>query len=202
MRSPDSHCPSDECQSNPVMTWRCCNCHVHFGYQDRQEGLTTGKKESPGRFIDKETSSFIVIVRKQPRSFHALDLAKMRREYYPLEALPAWAKFNSVAIDGVLFGHMKSESDGIDKGAAVVAAREQSGAGAEKAGNVDRENVLIRVPSEVILSLEGVANYMKSDRYLREVLETLGDFGRVCGAKILLIFFFFFLFVSVSLIVS
>jgi hypothetical protein len=39
--------------------------------------------------------------------------------------------------------------------------------------------ILLGIPSDLILSLETVHNYAKSDRYLREVLEAVGHFGRV-----------------------
>jgi hypothetical protein len=39
--------------------------------------------------------------------------------------------------------------------------------------------ILLEIPSDLVLSLETVQNYAKSDRYLHEVLEAVGNFGRV-----------------------
>ena len=43
--------------------------------------------------------------------------------------------------------------------------------------------LLMTVPSEVVLSLENVWIYAKSDRYLRQVLEATGDYSRVSSPK-------------------
>jgi hypothetical protein len=39
--------------------------------------------------------------------------------------------------------------------------------------------ILLQIPSDLIISLETVQNHAKSDPYLRDVLEAIGDFGRV-----------------------
>lgn len=96
----------------------------------------------------------------------------MRREDLPIDALPAWAKLNAVSLTGVTFHRLQTD-DG-DKGCAVVATEDRG------ESNESASEVLVSIPSDLVLSLESVRNYAKSDRYLREVLEAVGEFGRVC----------------------
>jgi len=96
----------------------------------------------------------------------------MKREFLPVEALPPWARLNGLSVSDVAFRRLQAE-DGTDKGSAIVAT--------EAKGNGDMpSDVLLRIPSDLVLSLEAVDAYAKSDRYLREVLEAVGDFGKVC----------------------
>lgn len=97
----------------------------------------------------------------------------MKREYLPVETLPAWAKLNGISLAGVAFGRLQAE-DGTDKGCAIVATEEKIN---ESESNPE---ILLKMPSDLVLSLETVHNYAKADGYLREVLEAAGDFGRVC----------------------
>ena len=101
----------------------------------------------------------------------------MKREYLPIETLSAWTRLNGISIDGVTFRKLRTE-EGIDKGCAIVATGEKGNQSSET-GESDAE-ALLRVPSDLILSLRLVENHAKSDRYLREVLDAVGDFGRVC----------------------
>lgn len=52
---------------------------------------------------------------------------------------------------------------------------------AEKTSNESdaQPQVLLQVPSDLVLSLDTVHDYSKSDRQLREVLEAVDDFGWV-----------------------
>lgn len=88
----------------------------------------------------------------------------MQRKFLPIEALPAWAELNNVEFHGV---KISSLPDG--KGSGVVATAEHTEEG----------TILIRVPQELVLSLENVWMYAKSDHHLREVLEATGDYARV-----------------------
>ncbi|PYH99684.1 SET domain protein [Aspergillus ellipticus CBS 707.79] len=102
----------------------------------------------------------------------------MKREYLAIETLSPWTKLNGIAVQGIAFRKLRAE-DGTDKGSAIVATEErQSG---EEAGNV-----LLRVPSDLVLSLGFVEDYAKSDRQLREVLEAVGEFGRTARGAILI----------------
>ena len=100
----------------------------------------------------------------------------MRLESLSTDALPAWARLNGVSPFGVAFRRLQAD-DGTDKGCAVVATEEKS---RDPESNDDHPEILLSVPSDMVLSLESVGNYAKSDRYLRDVLEAVGDFGRVC----------------------
>ncbi|GAB1201796.1 hypothetical protein APSETT445_000388 [Aspergillus pseudonomiae] len=100
----------------------------------------------------------------------------MKREYLPIETLSAWTRLNGISVDGVTFRKLRTE-EGIDKGCAIVATGEKGNQSSET-GESDAE-ALLRVPSDLILSLRLVENHAKSDRYLREVLDAVGDFGRI-----------------------
>lgn len=65
----------------------------------------------------------------------------------------------------------------------MVASAERS---SNEAGNSDGALTLIRVPWDMILSLDGVGTYAKSDWHLREVLEAVNDFGKVCTCRTLI----------------
>lgn len=95
-------------------------------------------------------------------------IAVMKREYVSIESLPAWARLNGVSVSSIAFRRL--QSDGTDKGSAIVAEGKQDSSS---------KDVLLQIPSDLILSLEAVDTYAKSDRYLREVLEAVGGFGKV-----------------------
>ena len=74
---------------------------------------------------------------------------------------------NDISFDRVVPGIAE------DKGGALLAK--------EDLDTDDNESrALLSVPRDLILSLERVQQHAKVDKDLREVLETLGDFGRVC----------------------
>lgn len=101
----------------------------------------------------------------------------MKRGYLPLGSLPAWIKLNGIESNGVTFQQLGSSESGADKGNALVAIENKF----SSESDVSPE-ILLRVPSDLVLSLETVHDYSKSDHHLREVLEAVGDFGRV-GSK-------------------
>jgi hypothetical protein len=96
----------------------------------------------------------------------------MKRDYLPVDSLLTWTKLNNITVKGVTF--KKIQSDGIDKGSAIVATEENS------QGEDASSDYLIRVPSDMVLSQQLVENHAKADRHLKEVLEAVGEFGRVC----------------------
>lgn len=105
----------------------------------------------------------------------------MKRAYLPIDALPAWARLNGVSMSGVAFRRLREE-DATNKGAALVAT--------ENKGEKDLgPDVLLQIPSDLILSLDCVETCAKSDPYLRDILEAVGGFGKVDTYT----FFFFFL---------
>ncbi|KAF2087321.1 SET domain-containing protein [Saccharata proteae CBS 121410] len=82
-------------------------------------------------------------------------------------ALKPWAKLNNVQFNGITVGPLP----GLEQnGSTVIAERDLSGGD---------EEPLMRIPRDLVLSLEGVREYAKSDRHLREVLEALGEFGQL-----------------------
>lgn len=85
----------------------------------------------------------------------------------PSEALLPWAMLNDVAFDRTVPGR----ADG--RGGALLAKEDLN------ADNEEESRLLITVPRDLILSLERVQEHAKVDKDFREVLESLGDFGRV-----------------------
>lgn len=100
----------------------------------------------------------------------------MKHEYYPIETLPSWIKLNGVSVNGIAFRKLQAD-DGTDKGSAIVGTEVKPTGNAE--GSEVEPEVLLRVPTDLVLSFDFVEEYSKSDRQLREVLEAVGDFGRV-----------------------
>lgn len=98
----------------------------------------------------------------------------MKREYLPLESLPAWLKLNGIVTNGITFGKLGSTEEDTDKGNAIVATRDQASADSDAP-----PAVLLQVPRDLVLSLDAVHDYAKSDQSLREALEAVGEFGRV-----------------------
>lgn len=84
----------------------------------------------------------------------------------PPEAFRPWALLNGVAFHEVKTGAIEG------RGSALLASKAvtNSAEGAE---------CLLTVPKDLILSQERVMEHAKADRDFREVLESLGDFGRV-----------------------
>lgn len=84
----------------------------------------------------------------------------------PPEAFKPWAHLNGVRFHEVTPGRMAG------RGSALLASKavKNSSEGAE---------CLLTVPKDLILSQEQVMEQAKVDRDFRELLESLGDFGRV-----------------------
>ncbi len=87
----------------------------------------------------------------------------MPQDNLPVSALPAWAKLNNIILNEVSISPMAG-----DKGLGVI------GSGRNPEGRV-----LILVPGDLILSLENVWTFAKSDHHLHEVLESVGEYSRV-----------------------
>lgn len=102
----------------------------------------------------------------------------MKREYLPIKTLPAWQHLNGVVLSGVSFQKLGFDEHGADKGSGIVATEPKS-----SSENDPKPEILLQIPGDLVLSLETVHNYAKSDRDLRDVLEPMGDFGRVCIAR-------------------
>ncbi|KAL1960455.1 hypothetical protein VTO42DRAFT_7754 [Malbranchea cinnamomea] len=104
----------------------------------------------------------------------------MKRQFLPIEALRAWAKLNGITFHDVEIKQLRTD-DGIDKGSAVVTT-------CVKVAMEDSPDpeVLMVVPRDLVLSLDLVHTCAKSDRYLKEVLEAVGDFGKQARGAILI----------------
>lgn len=103
----------------------------------------------------------------------------MKRQLLPIEALPAWTKLNGVRFNGVEVKQLVTD-DGIDKGASVVTTCVK-----EAKEDSPEPEIMMVVPPDLVLSLDMVHTCAKSDRYLREVLEAVGDFGTVSNTPML-----------------
>jgi hypothetical protein len=87
----------------------------------------------------------------------------MHREVLPVEKLALWAKLNNVDFNGI-------ETSTLDnsRGSALIATWESEDA-----------VVLVNVPQDLVLSLENVWIYARSDKDLLQVLEAVGEYARV-----------------------
>jgi hypothetical protein len=86
----------------------------------------------------------------------------------PIDALPTWATFHGVQVNGARIGPLPGFEE---RGSTVIATRELKETGVEP---------LLVVPKDLIISRENIELLAKADRHLGELLEALGDFGRVC----------------------
>ena len=83
----------------------------------------------------------------------------------PPEALLPWAMLNDVSFKSVVPGVS------VGKGGALLASNALPGD--------DEQGKLMNVPHDLILSLDRMLEHAKVDKDFREVLEAVGDFGRV-----------------------
>ena len=88
----------------------------------------------------------------------------MHRETLPIEQLAAWTRLNNVEFNGVKIAALQGH-----KGSGLVTIAE----------NATDNPLLMTVPNELVLSLDNVWIYAKSDKHLRQVLEATGDYSRV-----------------------
>jgi hypothetical protein len=84
-----------------------------------------------------------------------------------IHILPAWASFNGVKFNAVKVGPLPGYED---RGSTVIADDTLQGGDAEP---------LLVVPKDLIISRQNIELLAKSDHHLRELLDALGDFGRV-----------------------
>lgn len=88
----------------------------------------------------------------------------MHRETLPIGNLATWARLNNVEFYGVSVSSLPNS-----RGSGIVAST----------NSAQDDAILMRIPSELILSLENVWIYAKCDRHLAQVLESAGDYTRV-----------------------
>jgi hypothetical protein len=97
-------------------------------------------------------------------------ISDMKRASLPVDFLSTWAKFNGVLYNNVAVWTVTTGTE--NRGAGVVALESRYCAEGEAVN-------LMVVPKGLVLSLGLVEDHAKSDKHLREVLEAVGEFGRV-----------------------
>ncbi|KAJ5091489.1 hypothetical protein NUU61_006359 [Penicillium alfredii] len=105
----------------------------------------------------------------------------MKREYLPLNSLPTWLRFYGIATYGIAVEEFGLDEHGANKGSGIIATESKLSSDSDSS-----PEILLQVPSDLVLSLEAVHNYAKSDQDLREVLEAVGDFARTARGAILI----------------
>lgn len=90
----------------------------------------------------------------------------MHRGPLLIDELTPWARINNIELIGVEFSTGQS-------GSGVITTVEKS----------ESEALLMSVPQELVLSLDNVWIYAKSDRHLMQVLEALGAYSRVAHPR-------------------
>ena len=92
----------------------------------------------------------------------------MHRETLPVNQLSAWARLNNVSIKGVRTTALQG-----NRGSGLVATTKRS----------ISDPTIMTVPNDLVLSIENVWLYAKSDKHLRQTLEATGDYSRVPGPE-------------------
>ncbi len=92
----------------------------------------------------------------------------MYRETLPIHQLGAWVRLNDVKFNGVTTTVLQG-----NRGSGLVTT----------ARRPKDSPLLMTIPHDLVLSLENVWVYAKSDKHLRQVLEATGDYSRVSGPK-------------------
>ncbi len=87
----------------------------------------------------------------------------MHRKTLDIGQLPSWAKLNNIEFSGIAISNIPG------KGYGLIVTAERS----------EDDAILMTVPKDLILSCENVWVLAKADQDLREVLEAVGDYGRV-----------------------
>ncbi|KAF2502253.1 SET domain-containing protein [Lophium mytilinum] len=96
----------------------------------------------------------------------------------PISEFRPWAEFNGVSFNGIKIGPLPGFED---RGSTIIAERELA---------AGKGPSLVVVPTDLILSLEGVNVSAKADQQLKELLDSLGQFGRTARGAILVFLLF------------
>lgn len=86
----------------------------------------------------------------------------------PIQQLATWSRLNGVEIHDIDFVSTILDEDGNDKGGGVLSKTSH-----------EPTNLLVSVPSDLILSKECVLQYARTDHHLQQVLESVGSFAQV-----------------------
>ena len=87
-----------------------------------------------------------------------------RRRPLSIIAFPHWSRLYNVALNNVT---VKTTNSG--RGSGIFATQDKP----------TESPILIRVPKHLVLSVETIWEYAKSDEDLHEILTAVGDFGKV-----------------------
>ena len=85
----------------------------------------------------------------------------------PIDAFSIWAEFHGVKFGAVKIGPLPGFEH---RGSTIIANRSLVGG--------DEEPLMV-VPKELIVSRQNIDLIAKSDLHLKELLDAVGDFGRV-----------------------
>jgi hypothetical protein len=130
-------------------------------------------------FCCYNTNNNLLVRHLRPLAYSAVMIRDGKQQGWlslPVDTLPVWAAFNSVAFDGVNIGPLPGKED---RGSTVIAKRSLKGG---------HEPPLMTIPRDLILSLDRIHEHAKSDSDFRAVLDGLDEFGRV-GVVVFLFFF-------------
>lgn len=94
----------------------------------------------------------------------------LNRPLLSIEALPAWARLNGIKFNDIEFQKLEF-------GSGIVATADKEYSSLQEAE--EKPEILVTVPPDMVLSLDLVHDFAKSDPYLKGVLEASGDFGSV-----------------------
>ncbi|ORY13189.1 hypothetical protein BCR34DRAFT_562559 [Clohesyomyces aquaticus] len=92
----------------------------------------------------------------------------------PISAFPTWASFHGVSFNGIKISQMPGFEH---RGSTVIATRSLES---------EKDNPLMVVPKEFILSRQNIDIFSKSDQHLKEVIDAVGDFGYTARGAILM----------------
>lgn len=101
------------------------------------------------------------------RSF-STQYSNMYRETLCIDQLGLWARLNNIEFNGVKIAALQG-----DRGSGLVATAERS----------TNNPLLMTIPKDLVLSLENVWVYAKSDKHLHQILEATGEYTRVSGPQ-------------------
>jgi hypothetical protein len=121
-------------------------------------------------FCCYNTNNNLLVRHLRPLAYSAVMIRDGKQQGWlslPVDTLPVWAAFNSVAFDGVNIGPLPGKED---RGSTVIAKRSLKGG---------HEPPLMTIPRDLILSLDRIHEHAKSDSDFRAVLDGLDEFGRV-----------------------
>ncbi|MCJ1431214.1 hypothetical protein MMC27_000565, partial [Xylographa pallens] len=90
---------------------------------------------------------------------------------WAIDALPSWSALNNVELNGTAVAVLQA-----DRGSGIVATKDTT----------MEDSVLMTVPRELVLSVETIWEFAKSDQDLNSILHAVGEFGQNARGAILI----------------